>query len=612
MTATIEDRAESPSGTTSLLRFATAGSVDDGKSTLIGRLLLDSKQLLDDQGEDDLAHVTDGLRAEREQGITIDVAYRFFATPRRSFILADTPGHVRYTRNMVTGASTADLALVLIDARKGLLEQSRRHAYLAALLGIRHLVACVNKMDLVDFEEARFREIEAAFAELGARLGIVDVRAVPISALEGDNVVDPSPRLDWYASPPLLEQLETVEVDRDRNLDDVRFPVQWTVRNGDYRGYAGRVAGGVLETGDEVVVLPSGSRSRIARIDTPQGVVERAFPPMVATLVLEDELDVGRGDLVAGASRAPEVSRELDATVCWMVEAPARVGARYLLKHTTRRVRATIAEISALVDIDSFAVGEASELGLNDIGRVKLRTAAPVLADPYASNRATGAFILIDERTHDTVAAGMIESARPGRPAEPEHSPDIRWHPSALERSTRWSSTGQRGATVWLTGLPASGKSTIAVAVERALVEAGRFAYLLDGDNLRHGLSGDLGFDPASRTENIRRVAHVARLFADAGAVAVVSLVSPFREDRLNARRLHEAAGLPFVEVFVDTPIEECARRDPKGLYARARAGRLSGMTGENAPYEPPEEAEIVIRDEPAEVSARRLLEAIA
>jgi bifunctional enzyme CysN/CysC len=295
-----------------------------------------------------------------------------------------------------------------------------------------------------------------------------------------------------------------------------------------------------------------------------------------------------------------------------MVEAPPRVGARYLLKHTTRRVRANIASIDARVDIASFESSEAPELGLNDIGRITLRTAAPVLADPYAANRATGAFILIDERTHDTVAAGMVEAARSGRAAEIEHSPDIRWHPSALEREVRWSATGQRGATLWLTGLPASGKSTIAVAVERALVEAGRFAYLLDGDNLRHGLSGDLGFDPASRSENIRRVAHVARLFAEAGAVAVVSLVSPFREDRSNARRLHEAAGLPFVEVFVDTPIEECARRDPKGLYARARAGRLTGMTGADAPYEPPEAAEIVIRDEATEVSARRLLEALA
>jgi bifunctional enzyme CysN/CysC len=595
-----------------LLRIATAGSVDDGKSTLIGRLLLDSKQLLDDQGSDDLAHVTDGLRAEREQGITIDVAYRFFATPRRSFILADTPGHVRYTRNMVTGASTADLALVLIDARKGLLEQSRRHAYLAALLGIRHLVACVNKMDLVDFSAERFGEISAEFAALGAQLGIADVRAVPISALEGDNVVDPSPRLSWYDAPPLLTQLERVEIDRDRNLDEVRFPVQWTVRAGDYRGYAGRVAGGVLSTGDEVVVLPSGSRSRVAAIDTPQGPVEQASPPMVATVRLTDELDVGRGDLLVAPGAEPEVARELEATVCWMVEAPARVGARYLLKHTTRRVRANIAEISARLDISSFEQSPADELGLNDIGRVTLRTAAPVLADPYASNRATGAFILIDERTHDTVAAGMVELSRAGRAAEAEHSPDIRWHPSALERSVRWGATGQRGATLWLTGLPASGKSTIAVAVERALVESGRFAYLLDGDNLRHGLSGDLGFDPASRSENIRRVAHVARLFADAGAVAVVSLVSPFREDRLNARRLHEAAGLPFVEVFVDTPIEECARRDPKGLYARARAGRLTGMTGENAPYEPPEAAEFVIRAEPTEVSARRLVEAIA
>src|SRR4051812_9445933 len=339
---------------------------------------------------------------------------------------------------MVTGASTADLALVLIDARKGLLEQSRRHAYLAALLGIRHLVACVNKMDLVDFAEARFREIEAAFAELGAQLGILDVRAVPISALEGDNVVERSDRLAWYAAPPLLSQLETVEVDRDRNLDDVRFPVQWTVRGSDYRGYAGRVAGGVVGVGDEVTVLPHGSRTRIAAIDTPSGPVDEAVPPMVATLRFADELDVGRGDLVVGG-RLPEVARELEATVCWMVEAPARQGARYLLKHTTRRVRANIASIDARVDISSFESSAASELGLNDIGRITLRTAAPVLADPYAANRATGAFILIDERTHDTVAAGMVEAARPGRSAEAEHSPDIRWHPSALERDVRWS-----------------------------------------------------------------------------------------------------------------------------------------------------------------------------
>ncbi|MDA0168618.1 adenylyl-sulfate kinase [Solirubrobacter taibaiensis] len=592
-----------------LLRIATAGSVDDGKSTLIGRLLLDSKSLLD--AHEDLAHVTDGLRAEREQGITIDVAYRYFATERRSFILADTPGHVRYTRNMVTGASTADLALVLVDARKGLLEQSRRHAYLAALLGIRHLVACVNKMDLVGFEEAKFREIETAFSALGAELGIDDVRAVPISALNGDNVVDRSQQTPWYDGPPLLELLEGVEVARDRNLDDVRFPVQWTVRGEDYRGYAGRVAGGVLRTGDEVAVLPHGSRSRIARLDTPSGPVEEAFPPMVATVVLEDELDVGRGDILVAPGRPPEVARELEATVCWMVEAPARVGARYLLKHTTQRVRANIAAISARVDIDSYAAEPADALGLNDIGRITLRTAAPVFPDAYAENRATGAFILIDERSHDTVAAGMVEVARPGRAAELEHSPDIRWHPSALDRGKRWEAIGTRGATVWLTGLPASGKSTIAVAVEEALVEAGRFAYLLDGDNIRHGLSGDLGFDPASRSENIRRVAHVARLFADAGAVALVSLVSPFREDRDAARKLHEAAGLPFIEVFVDTPVEECARRDPKGLYARARAGRLPGLTGESAPYEPPTDAEIVIRAQSVEDAAQRVLEAL-
>ena len=392
---------------------------------------------------EDLAHVTDGLRAEREQGITIDVAYRYFATERRSFILADTPGHVRYTRNMVTGASTADLALVLVDARKGLLEQSRRHAYLAALLGIRHLVACVNKMDLVGFEEAKFREIETAFGALGAELGIDDVRAVPISALNGDNVVDRSSQTPWYDGPPLLELLEGVEVARDRNLDDVRFPVQWTVRGEDYRGYAGRVAGGVLRTGDEVAVLPHGSRSRIARLDTPSGPVAEAFPPMVATVVLEDELDVGRGDVLVTPERPPEVARELEATVCWMVEAPARVGARYLLKHTTQRVRANIAAISARVDIDSYAAQPADELGLNDIGRITLRTAAPVFPDAYAENRATGAFILIDERSHDTVAAGMVEVARRGTG---RGGRALARHPLASERAGPRQAVGARSA----------------------------------------------------------------------------------------------------------------------------------------------------------------------
>jgi bifunctional enzyme CysN/CysC len=599
-----------------LLRIATAGSVDDGKSTLIGRLLLDSKQLLDDQLEalstSELAHVTDGLRAEREQGITIDVAYRFFATPRRSFIMADTPGHLRYTRNTVTGASTADMALILLDARKGLLEQSRRHAYLSALLGIRHLVACVNKMDLVRWDEACFREIERDFRRLGERLGIADAHAIPTSALEGDNVVEPSRSMPWYGGPPLLGHLEQIEVARDRNLDDLRFPVQWIVRGEDERGYAGRVAGGVIEVGDEVVVLPQGSRTRIGRIDTPSGAASRAFPPMVATVGLADELDVTRGDMLVGAADPPPVARELHATVCWMADRPARAGERYLLKQTTRRVHATIDDVVNRVDFDSFDAEDADELGLNDIGRLLLKTSAAVVADPYADNRTTGAFILIDERTHDTVAAGMVELAREAA-ADPVRSPDVTWHTGQLDRVTRWEALGQRGATVWLTGLPASGKSTIAAALERELLEWGRLAYLLDGDNIRHGLSEDLGFDPLSRTENIRRVAHVARLFADAGAVAVVSLVSPFRQDRDTARRLHAAAGLPFIEVFVDTPVEECARRDPKGLYARARAGRLAGLTGESAPYEPPESPEITIRtaEESTQRSAQRLLETI-
>jgi bifunctional enzyme CysN/CysC len=518
---------------------------------------------------------------------------------------------------MVTGASTADLALILVDARRGLVRQSRRHAYIAALLGIRHLVACVNKMDLVDFAEGRFRAIEADFAALGERLGVLDSRAVPISALEGDNVVDPSPRTPWYDGPPLLELLETVEVERDRNLDQLRFPVQWIVRGQDHRAYAGRVAGGVLAPGDEIVVLsyaiPHGTRTRVRRIESPRGPVERAFPPMVATVELEDELDVARGDLLAGIDDPPPAARELEATVCWMAETTARPGQRYLLKHTTRRVRATLESIVTRVDVESLEASKAAALELNDIGRIRLSTSAPVVADAYADNRSTGAFILIDERTHDTVAAGMVEAAREGRRPEERPSLDVRWHPSGLERARRWRALGQRGATVWLTGLPASGKSTIAVAVEHALVESGRFAYLLDGDNIRHGLSGDLGFDPASRTENVRRVAHVARLFADAGAVALVSLVSPFREDRLAARRLHEAAGLPFVEVFVDTPLDECARRDPKGLYARARAGRLTGLTGDSAPYERPERADLVVRgaQEPVEAAARRVLAAL-
>jgi len=521
-----------------LLRLATAGSVDDGKSTLIGRLLYDAKALMADQVPDaevDLAQLTDGLRAEREQGITIDVAYRFFATPARSFIIADTPGHVRYTRNMVTGASTAEAALVLIDARNGILEQSNRHAYLSALLGIRHLIACVNKMDLVDWDEDRFREIERGFHTLADRLGVPDARAVPMSALHGDNVVEPSTRAPWYSDPPLLTQLERLEVADDRNLDDLRFPVQWITRlPGGGRIYAGQVASGVLRRGEEVLVLPRGERSTVEAIESPDGAVEETWPPLSVSVRLADELDVGRGDLLCRPGDTPTVARHLDATVCWMADAPLRAGARFQLKHTTRRVRATIEHIETRVDMHTLDdEADPDALQLNDIGRVRLRTSAPIMVDPYTRNRATGAFILIDEASNDTVGAGMIAEAteEAGAPRGP-HSPDVVWHAPSLPRRRRWGALGQRGATVWLTGLPGAGKSTIGEALERRLIAAGRAAYVLDGENLRHGLSADLGFSAADRHEHARRVASVARILADAGNVAIVGLVSPMAADR--------------------------------------------------------------------------------
>jgi bifunctional enzyme CysN/CysC len=602
----------------SLLRLATAGSVDDGKSTLIGRLLYDSKALMADQVADaevDLARLTDGLRAEREQGITIDVAYRFFATPERSFIIADTPGHIRYTRNMVTGASTADLAVVLVDARNGVLEQSRRHAYLSAQLGIKHMVACVNKMDLVGWDEARFRAIAAEFAAVLRELGVNDAVTIPVSALHGDNVVEPSRNAPWYDGPPLLRLLETVDVARDRNLDDVRFPVQWVVRTTDYRGYAGQLASGILRPGDEVVVLPQGERTTVERIETADGPLDAAFPPMSIVVHLAGDLDAGRGSVICGADDPPPVARRLDARICWMADAPLRRGERYQLKHTTRRVRATVESIDARVDLEALRDGPpAAELVLNDIARVHLDLAAPVMGEPYARNRATGAFILIDETTRDTVAGGIILEAHedPGPPTGP-HSPGVIWHEPALPRRQRWSVLGLRGATVWLTGLPASGKSTIAEELERRLVGLGRPAYLLDGENVRHGLSGDLGFSPTDRSEHARRVASVARMFADAGIVTIVALVSPAAADRAWARHLHEEAGLEFVEAWVDTPLAECERRDPHGLYARARAGELPGFTGVDAPYEPPDSPDVRLHgaDEPVARSVQKVLDSL-
>jgi bifunctional enzyme CysN/CysC len=589
-----------------LLRLATAGSVDDGKSTLIGRLLLDTKLLLSDQlaavsqgrnGTPDLAALTDGLRAEREQGITIDVAYRYFATPRRNFILADTPGHESYTRNMFTGASTADLALVLIDARPGVVTQTRRHAQIVALLRIPHVVVAVNKMDLVGFSQRRFDEVAAEARALGANLGLPDPHVVPISALDGDNVVKRSQRAPWYEGPPLLEILETVDISAGRDIDGshLRLPIQWVARprNGGRRVYTGQLAAGTLRAGDEVVILPSGALTTVTSVETLDPDRHEAVPPMSVGVTVADDLDIGRGDLLAAPHNRPPAARELDTTICWMTEQPLAPGRRYALKHATRTVRATVQAISDRWDPETLEIlADPSALGLNDIGRVSLRTSSPVLADPYRRNSVTGAFILIDEHSNDTIGAGIIREAREVKPAT-EGRRDVTWHPSALDRAFRWRSLRQTGATVWLTGLPASGKSTIAVALERRLVANGHAAYLLDGDNIRHGLSDDLGFAPGDRAENVRRVGQVARLFADAGVVAVVSLVSPLRSDREVPRQLHDAAELPFIEVHVDTDIEECARRDPKGLYARARAGEIKGFTGVDAPYESPEKPEI-------------------
>jgi bifunctional enzyme CysN/CysC len=592
-----------------MLRVATAGSVDDGKSTLIGRLLYDSKQVFQDQyaavertstergdGYVNLALLTDGLRAEREQGITIDVAYRYFATPRRKFIIADTPGHVRYTRNMVTGASTADLSIVLIDARNGVVEQSRRHAFIASLLGVPHLVVCVNKMDLVDWDCRTFERVEEEFQAFAARLDVRDITFIPISALKGDNVVGRSQNMPWYEGPPLLYHLEHVTVASDRNLIDARFPVQWVIRpmtdeHHDYRSYAGQVAGGILRKGEEVVVLPSGARTRIAGIDVHGGEIEEAFPPMSVALRLEDDLDVSRGDMIARPANRPTVSDSFDATICWMSDKPLKAGGRYTIKQTTRSARATVKSLQYRIDVNTLHRDTAAaQLELNDIGRVGLRLSAPLAFDTYVRNRSTGSFVLIDDVTNDTVGAGMILGARANGDGDGgvATSPNVTWHAGSVERDARWQTLGQRGAVVWMTGLPSSGKSTIAHALEQRLIGEGQPAYVLDGDNLRHGLNGDLGFSDEDRTENVRRTAHVARILADAGVVAVVSLVSPFAADRAKARELVEAEDLPFHEVWVSTPLEECERRDPKGLYKKARAGELPGFTGIDGAYEAP------------------------
>ena len=527
-----------------LLRLATAGSVDDGKSTLIGRLLYDAKGIFEDQleairrtseqrggMETDLALLTDGLRAEREQGITIDVAYRYFATPKRKFIIADTPGHTEYTRNMVTGASNAHVALILIDARKGVIEQTRRHAFLSSMLGVPHMVVCVNKMDLIDWDQARYERIKTDFMEFAARLNVRDITFIPISALRGDNVVQRSEHMWWYDGSPLLNHLESVYIGSDENFIDPRFPVQYVIRsqtpeNPDFRGYAGTVASGVLRPGDDVLVMPTGTTSRIASIATADGDVAEAFPPMAVVITLEDDIAVSRGDILCRPNNRPTASHDIEATVCWMDERSSLTeGRTYLLKHSTRTVRATAQNLHYRLDINGLHRDEAaSALELNEVGRLTFRCTEPLLVDDYTTNRSTGSFIIIDPTTNATVGAGVIRVI-----ATAHASPNVVRHDGRLSRQERYAALGTAGATVLFTGLSGAGKSTLAAGVEEAFVRTGRPAFLLDGDNLRHGLNADLGFSDRDRGENVRRAGEVAAMFAEVGVVGAHRADLPLR-----------------------------------------------------------------------------------
>ena len=581
----------------SLLRLVTAGSVDDGKSTLIGRILFETRSIFEDQmdavrrtserkglAETDLALLLDGLAAEREQGITIDVAYRYFETPRRKFIIADCPGHVQYTRNMVTGASTAECALVLLDARTGVLTQSKRHGFLASLLGIPHLVVVVNKMDLVDYAEAAFERIREDYARFAQRLDIPDLVFIPVSALKGDNVAAPSPAMPWFGGPALLHHLETLHVPPDRNLVDFRFPVQAVLRpDASFRGFAGRVASGTIRPGEEVMALPSGALSRIQAISTYDGPLEEAFAPQSVVLTLTDEIDVSRGDMLVRRNNLPQATRALEAMLCWMDEAPMRTGAPYLLKHTTRTARAFISRVLYRIDPDTLHREPVPALGFNDIGRVEVQTALPLFVDPYKANHATGNFILIDPEGNRTVAAGMIRAA--GTPR------------SAL--ATAGLGRG-RGAVLWFTGLSGAGKTTLARALEKRLLEAGRAAVVLDGDLLREGLCKDLGFSAADRDENIRRAGEVARLFFETGHIVICAFISPFRAHRAQVRSRFPAGS--FLEAHVRCSLEACRKRDPKGLYGRADTGGIPSFTGLGSPYEPPEAPELTLDTESAGV----------
>ncbi|HUL46878.1 MAG TPA: sulfate adenylyltransferase subunit CysN [Steroidobacteraceae bacterium] len=586
----------------SLLRFITCGSVDDGKSTLIGRLLYESRVIFDDQlaaldedtrrfgtrgSELDLALLVDGLAAEREQGITIDVAYRYFATDKRKFIVADTPGHEQYTRNMVTGASNADLAVILVDARKGVLTQTRRHSYLARLLGIPQVVLAVNKMDLVGYERAVFEAIVADYRAFGAQIGLTEIMPIPLSAVHGDNVTRHAASMPWFTGPTLMEHLESVAVDARLTEQPFRLPVQWVNRpHADFRGYSGQIVSGLIRPGDRVRVLPAGREARVGRIVTADGDLGAASAGQSVTLTLDSEVDVGRGDVIAAAGAAPQVASQFEATIVWLNDEPMLQGRAYLLKSGARTVSATVTPLKHKINVNTLEHTAAERLELNDIGVCELELDQPIVFEPYAENRALGGFILIDRISNGTVGAGLIHFAL-------RRSQNVHWQALDVDKQLRARQKGQRACVLWLTGLSGAGKSTIANRIEKQLAAQGRHTYLLDGDNVRHGLNKDLGFAAQDRVENIRRVAEVSRLMVDAGLIVLVSFISPFRAERRMARALFGPG--EFFEVFVDTPLAVAEGRDAKGLYRKARRGELKNFTGIDSPYETPEHPEIRI-----------------
>jgi bifunctional enzyme CysN/CysC len=581
------------------LRFITCGSVDDGKSTLIGRLLHDTRQVFDDQlsavandsrrwgttGEvPDLALLVDGLQAEREQGITIDVAYRYFQTPKRKFIVADCPGHEQYTRNMATGASTADAAVVLVDAEKGVRVQTRRHTHIVSLLGVHNVILAVNKMDRINFDKSKFEAIAGEFVAYARKLGVQNIEVIPVAALTGVNVVNRGTATPWYAGRTLLEALEGIEVSRQDGLKELRFPIQLVSRpDANFRGYAGTIASGEVSVGDAVLALPSRKSSKVREITTADGPLERAGALQAVTVVLEDEIDLSRGDVLVHPDHRPTLARTFDANLIWMGEAPLLPGKRYEFKIGSRYVRGLIDSIQYRIDVNDLSTREADALDLNGLARVRIALEEPVAVDDYKQSRAMGSFIIIDLLHFGTVGAGMViaPTAQAGRA-----SSDVVWQPTRVTAAIRANQKSQKPAVVWFTGLSGSGKSTIANALEQALVQRGHHSYLLDGDNVRHGLNKDLDFSEGGRAENIRRIGEVSALFVDAGLLVITAFISPFRADR---NRIRERLGdEKFVEVYLSTSLEECERRDPKGLYVKARAGEIREFTGIDSPYEPP------------------------